>query len=173
MAVNNDVVTLAAPELRYMVSDYVMIGDAYELAGTGFSKLDENYGAQESSKAYISDKNTTTTVKYYEREFPYECDLISSSKVVKAFKDVGELGQTGTDAMFDYVRVNLYEPKETTESNKSFFARRFIVTCVPDSSAGEGASEITMSGTLKVVGDPEVGYFDISTKKFTKNGVSA
>lgn len=173
MSVNKDAVTLASPELRYMVSDYVMIGDAYELAGTGFSKLDENYGAQESSKAYISDKNSTTFIKGYEREFPYECDLISSSAVVKAFKDVGELGLTGTDAMFDYVRVNLYEPKDITESNKSFFARRFIVSCVPDSSAGEGASEITMSGTLKVVGDPEIGYFDIENKKFTKNGAGA
>lgn len=168
MAVN-DTVTLSAPELRYMVSDYIMIDTAYELAGTGFNKLDENYGAQESSKAYINDKNTTTTVTGYNREFPYECDLIASEKVVKAFKDVAELGLTGTNAMFDYVRVNLYEPSAATQDNKSFFARRFIVTCVPDSSAGEGASEITMSGTLKVVGDPEIGKFDIATKKFTKD----
>ena len=44
---------------RYQEAAYIEVGEAYELAGTGFEKLDEEPGAQTSSKKYINDKSST------------------------------------------------------------------------------------------------------------------
>ncbi|MCD8007675.1 MAG: hypothetical protein LUF68_01845, partial [Clostridiales bacterium] len=94
MAVDESVVTLRAPEIRYKIADYLKIDGTWYLCGLGFNTLDETHGAQESSKAYVNDKTTTTWVTGYEREFPYDCDLIISQEPIKALRDEGKKGLT-------------------------------------------------------------------------------
>lgn len=159
--------TKAAPQNRHMIADYLGVDGENYLMGLGFTSINETHGAQESSKTYVNEKTATTWLTGYEREFSYENDLITSEKPVIALRDVGKRGLTGTDAMFDYYRVDLFDPKSKDDTNTSFYARHFIVTAVPDSEEGDGGAELTDSGTLKVVGDMEEGWFDVKAKTFT------
>ena len=57
---------------RYQEAAYIEVGEAYELAGTGFEKLDEEPGAQTSSKKYINDKSSTSSITSYEGTHPLQ-----------------------------------------------------------------------------------------------------
>lgn len=171
MAVTGKKIT--APNNRYEIADYIKIGDEIVLMGLGFTSINETHGAQEASKTYVNDKTATTWVTGYQREFPYEMDLISSEKAVTALRNVGKKGLTGVDAMFEYYKVDLFDPKDSTEANTQFYARHFTVSCVPDSEEGEGGAEITSSGTLKAVGDMEEGYFDVKALTFVATTATA
>ncbi len=167
MAVDSTSVSISAPAYRYEEPDYLKVNGTYYLMGTGFTQLDETHGAQETTKTYINDKTSTSYIKGYQREFPYNYDYIREQPAVNALRQVGRKGLTGTDAMFEYVRVDLNEPKAAADG--TYYARHFIVSAIPDSDTGEGASEIIGSGTLKAVGDMTVGWFDIATKEFTED----
>ena len=173
MAIDSNVVTLTAPKQRYEIADYLKVGDTYYLMGAGFTSINESYGAQEDSKVYVNDKEQTTWLKSFQREFQYDYDLIVSEKAVVALREVGARGLTGTDAMFEYVKVDLFRPKSNDAENSSFYARHFIVSCVPDSEEGEGADTITNSGTLKTVGNMTEGWFDIKTNSFSADANAA
>lgn len=167
MAISSNVANLAAPRKRHEIADYLKVDSAYVLMGSGFTTINENYGAQEDSKVYVNDKEQSTTVDSYQREFPYNCDLIDSQDAVAALREVGERGLTGLDAMFEYVRVDLFQPRSTEANNKEFYARHFIVSCIPSGEEGEGAATITNSGSLKPFGGMTEGWFDVDTKTFT------
>ena len=67
---------------RYQEAAYIEVGETYELAGTGFEKLDEEPGAQTSSKKYINDKSSTSSITSYEGTHPFTADQILSEKVI-------------------------------------------------------------------------------------------
>jgi len=172
MALNSITVNMSAPEKRHQIADYIKIGNAYVLMGLGFSSINESYGAQEDGKAYVNDSEQSSTVTSYQREFSYNCDLIKSEVAVMALLEVGKRGLTGTDAMFEYVRIDLYLPKTSEASNKQFYARYFVVSCIPDSEEGDGAEIVTSSGSLKPYGGMKEGWFDVSTKTFTEDSTA-
>lgn len=92
---------------RYQEAAYIEVGEAYELAGTGFEKLDEEPGAQTSSKKYINDKSSTSSITSYEGTHPFTADQILSEKVIEDFVSIGKLRKTGGDAERSLVRVDL------------------------------------------------------------------
>ena len=57
-----------AVKQRYQEASYLEVADAYELMGTGFTELNEDPGAQTSSKKYINDKSSTSSITSYEGE---------------------------------------------------------------------------------------------------------
>lgn len=173
MAINSTDVKLTAPKQRWEIADYLKVGDTYCLMGSGFTSINETFGAQEDSKVYVNDKEQTTWLKSFQREFPYNNDLIVSEKAVLALREVGQRGLTGTKAMFEYVRVDLFKPKAVGDDNADFYARHFIVSCVPDSEEGEGAETVTGSGSLKTVGNMTEGWFNIKTASFTADDTAA
>lgn len=138
--------------------------EAYELMGVGFTQLDENPGAQEYSQTYINQVTSSSFIRSYQTEFPYNCDMIPSENAVMALYKVGRDHLTGAAAMFRMVDVDLYNPSETANE---YPARRFIVSAVVSGSTGNGGEYIANSGTLKAVGDPVQGTFNTSTKAFT------
>lgn len=152
------------PIMRNQVADYIKIGEDYELMGVGFSSLDENPNAKTMSKTYISQTTGTTVVTSYQTEFPYTADMIHSEAAVMALYKVGRNHLTGADAMFEYVRVDLFDP--IMDQANCFEARRFIVTNEVSNNAGEGGDPLTLAGTLKCVGDLVLGYFDTLEKVF-------
>ena len=168
MAITGNGLNIAAPEKRHSIADYLKTGDTYHLMGTGFTTMNENYGAQEDGKVYVNDKEQSSTVTSYQREFPYNFDLIKSQAAVMALREVGERGLTGTDAMFEYVRVDLFLPQATGNDNTKYYARHFIVSAIPENEEGEGAATITGSGTLKPFGSMTEGWFDVTEKSFTE-----
>lgn len=170
MSIDGTKVKVAATKKRHEIADYLKVGNKFCLMGIGFTSLNEKYGAQEDGKAYVSSKELHTTVTSYQREFPYNCDLIVSEDAIMALREVGERGLTGTDAMFEYVRVDLFMPKSNGDDNAEFYARHFVVSAVTDGEDGEGAETIVDSGTLKPFGDMKEGWFKVGdTAAFTED----
>lgn len=152
---------------RNMIADYLNIGDndkpEFVLMGSGFTSLDESPGAQTETKVYINDKSASTTIKSYETQFSFESELIADEKAIMALYKVGRDHLTGSEAEFDYVRVDLYE----SPIEKGYPARKFKVAAEISDCNGEGGETVVVSGNLNAVGDPVNGTFDISTKTFT------
>lgn len=98
---------------RHQFADYLNLGTStapnYVLMGVGFTTLDESPGAQTSSKKYVNEKTTSTSITSYETQFPFESDLIKSQDAVIALYNVGRNHYTGEDAEFEYVRVELWD----------------------------------------------------------------
>ena len=149
---------------RYQEAAYIEVGETYELAGAGFEKLDEEPGAQTSSKKYINDKSSTSSITSYEGQHPFTADQILSEKVIEDFVSIGKLRKTGKDAERSLVRVDLDKP--VNEQENTFEARCFN-TAVEISSFADNDGELQVEGTLHDKGDPVEGTFNTKTKTFT------
>lgn len=152
---------------RHEFADYLNIQTSetpsWFLMGTGFKTLDENPGAQTSKKKYVNEKSSSSSITSYETKFPFESDLIVQQEPVLALYKVGRDHLTGSDAEFEYVRVELWDKVENKENE--FAARLFRVSAEISSISGE--DEIAVSGNLNAVGDPVDGTFNPTTKVFT------
>lgn len=152
---------------RHEFADYLNIKDAetpdFVLMGTGFTTLDENPGAQTSKKKYVNEAASSSSITSYETTFPFESDLIIQQEAVLALYNVGRNHCTGSDAEFQYVRVELWD--KVPDKDNEFAARLFVVSAEISSISGE--DEIAVSGNLNAVGDPINGTFNTVTKTFT------
>lgn len=160
--------TSRAALLRNTIADYLMVGTAYELMGTGFTSLNESPNAQTDSETYINESTSSSSITGYETEFPYESRLIPSQKAIYKLYKMGRDHATGDDAQLTYIRVDLFNPIGTaTEASAEFTARQFTVANEASDIEGDGGEKISVSGTLHAVGDPVQGKFDTVTKTFT------
>ena len=154
---------------RHDFADYLDIGNSeksnFVLMGTGFTKLDETPGAQTKKKKYINEKASSSSITSYETVFPFESDLIVEQEAVLALYTVGRNHLTGSDAEFQYVRVELWDPKDGDASGSEFAARLFTVSTEISNISGD--DEIAVSGNLNAVGDPVDGTFNTKTRTFT------
>lgn len=152
---------------RHQYADYLNVGTGetpeYVLMGAGFTTLDEEPGAQSESVKYVNEASASSSVVGYETTFPFEAEQIMEEKAIDALYMVGRNHYIGSDAEFEYVRVELWNKSATAEGG--FEARRFIVSAEISSLSGE--NKMTMSGNLNAVGDPVLGTFNTSTKTFT------
>lgn len=155
-----------AVKQRYQETSYLEVADAYELMGTGFTELNEDPGAQTSSKKYINDKSSTSSITGYEGEHGFTADQIPSEKVIKDLISIGKERKTGIDAERNFVRVDLDEKADGDTSGTAFKARMFTVA-VEISSFSDNDGELQVEGTLHDKGDPVLGKFDTKTKTFT------
>ena len=94
---------------RYQEASYLKVSEAFELMGTGFTELNEDPGAQTTSKKYINDKSSTSSITSYEGEHGFTADQIPSEKVIKDLVSIGKERKTGADAEREFVRVDLDE----------------------------------------------------------------
>lgn len=152
---------------RHEFADYLNIQTEdtprFALMGTGFTTLDENPGAQTSKKKYVNEKASSASISSYETVFPFTSDLIVQQEAVLALYNVGRNHYTGSDAEFQYARVELWDKIEGKENE--FAARLFTVSAEISSIGGE--DEIAVSGNLNAVGDPIDGTFNTTTRMFT------
>lgn len=155
--------------LRNTIADYALINGAYELMGTGYTKLDENPGAQSDSEVYINEVTSSASITSYQTEFPYESRLIPSQKAIYHLWKMGRDHAVGDAAQVELVRVELFNPiGEPSETAAEYTARKFLTVNEVSSTTGNGGEKIQVSGTLKAAGDPVQGKFDTVTKKFTE-----
>lgn len=152
---------------RHQFADYLNVKNAdtpeYFLMGTGFTTLDEEPGAQTETKKYVNEKASSKSVVGYETVFPFESDLIKEQEAIIALYNVGRNHCTGSDAEFEYVRVELWDP--VTGKENEFAARKFVVSAEISEISGE--NDIQVSGNLNAVGDFVGGTFNTVTKTFT------
>lgn len=167
MAIDKSSVNVPNPVMRNKVADYLRVNETYELMGVGFETLDESPNAQSMQKTYVNQNTATSIIKSYQTEFPYSADMIISEKAVTALYECGRNHLTGTESMFEYVRVDLFAPVESMEN--TFKARKFIVSNEVSGNTGNGGDPLTLAGTLKCVGDPVFGTFNTQTKEFNED----
>ena len=137
--------------LRHMIADYLNVGTEskpeWALMGTGFTTLDESPGAQTESVKYVN-----------------EAEHIADEKAVDALYQVGRNHYIGSDAEFEYVRVEMWNKAQTGDN--VFEARKFVVSCEVSDYSGENKQVV--KGNLNAVGDPVLGTFDTTQKTFTE-----
>lgn len=161
---------------RDLFADYLNVGTEenpdFVLMGAGFTTMDESPGAQKSTKKYVNETSKSSSITSYETSFPFESDLIKEEKAVIALYNVGRNHYTGSDAEFEYVRVELWDAVEG--STNEFAARKFIVSAEISSIKGE--DEMQVSGNLNAKGDFITGTFNTETRVFTEvdswNGIT-
>jgi len=158
--------------VRSDISDYLLIKATsnFALMGAGFNTLNETVGAQVESKTYINDKTESSTVKGYKTQFAFDTDLIVDTAETVAIEELYNIGrnhEVGSDAEREYIRVELFAPAATS-STRYFKARKFKVAVEVSNFNGAGGETVTASGNLNCVGDPIMGYFDVTTKEFTE-----
>lgn len=156
---------------RYQEVSYLKVSEAFELMGTGFTELNEDPGAQTTSKKYINDKSSTSSITSYEGEHGFTADQIPSEKVIKDLVSIGKERKTGADAEREFVRVDLDEKVEGDTTGTVFKARMFTVAA-EISSFSDNDGELQVEGTLHDKGDPVMGKFDTKTKTFTPDSAT-
>ena len=97
---------------RNQEASNLKVGENFELMGTGFTELNEDPGAQTTSKKYINDKSSTSSITSYEGEHGFTADQIPSEKVIKDLVSIGKERKTGADAEREFVRVDLDDRAE-------------------------------------------------------------
>ena len=162
---------LNAVKQRYQEASYLKVGENFELMGTGFTELNEDPGAQTTSKKYINDKSSTSSITSYEGEHGFTADQIPSEKVIKDLVSIGKERKTGADAEREFVRVDLDEKVEGDTTGTVFKARMFTVAA-EISSFSDNDGELQVEGTLHDKGDPVMGKFDTKTKTFTPDSAT-
>lgn len=120
---------------RHQYADYLNVGTAetpnFVLMGAGFTTLDENPNAQTESVKYVNDVSASSSVVSYETQFPFEAEQIAEEEAIDALYEVGRNHYTGTDAEFDYVRVELWNgvtsyvitSDATVDASKTYYTR--------------------------------------------------
>ncbi|MCI8420453.1 MAG: hypothetical protein HFF79_08140 [Oscillospiraceae bacterium] len=152
---------------RYQFADYLDVRTEektdFVLMGLGFKTLNESPGAQTKSKKYVNEKASSKSVTGYETVFPVTSDLIKDEKAVIALYRVARNHATGSEAEFEYVRVELWDP--VANKKNEFAARKFIVSAEISDISGD--DDIELSGNLNAKGDPIDGTFNTETRTFT------
>lgn len=155
--------------LRHRIADYLNVDKTaskadWKLMGAGFTTLDEEPGAQSDGVKYINEATSSSSIVSYETVFPFEAEHIPSEEAIDALYLVGRNHYTGSDAQFEYVRVELWDPVESEEN--TFQARKFLVSCEISTYSGENKQ--VLSGNLNAVGDPVLGTFNTKTLTFAE-----
>lgn len=149
---------------RYQERAYLKVGENFELMGTGFQELNEDPGAQTTTKRYISDRSSTSSITSYEGEHPFTADQIMSEAVIKDLVQIGKERKVGSDAERELVRVDIDEAVE--EEENTFKARKFEVSA-EISSFSDNDGELQVEGTFHDKGDPVIGKFNTESREFT------
>ncbi len=120
---------------RHQYADYLNVGTQetpdYVLMGAGFTTLDENPNAQSESVKYVNEVSASSSVVSYESQFPFEAEQIADERAIDAIYEVGRNHYTGSDAEFDYVRVELWKGVDsyvltsdtTCDPSKTYYTR--------------------------------------------------
>ena len=114
----------------------------------------------------MCEPSSSSSVVSYTSVFPFEARLIKSQDAVNALYHVGRNHLTGSDAEFEYCRVELWDQKQNASVPvaNTFAARKFLVSAEVSGVSGE--KKQSMSGNLNAVGDPLDGYFNTESKTF-------
>lgn len=152
---------------RKVQANYLKVGEAFELLGTGFTELNESPSAQTSSKRYITQSSTSQSVTGYEWSSSFNADQIVSEKAIEHIRKIGEMQLTGADTEAEYVIVDLDKAAQT----EGYRARKIKVAIAVD-SFDDNDGELGVSGSFLGQSDPVEGTFDISTKTFTEGFIA-
>lgn len=139
----------------------------YAAMNIGFNSADESLNAETSDKQYIGQSAATTVVNRVMPNIAYNMNIEKDDDVVKIFYDCHKLHTT--DKTIEIVHVFTFET--ATENGFPAIKRTYTIQPETGAFAGDGGSEIELTGNLAQVPNSEVkGYFDTTTKTFKADG---
>ena len=150
---------------RRIEVDYIDVNGSIETMMTQFTAVDEKPNAKTTSKRYIGDASSTTTITSYESSCDVEGDQIKNDKVVEYMVRIGEERLTGGDAETDFYQVKLDKP--SNDGDNKFYCRKSVVS-VAVSEFPNNDGDLGLKATLNYKGDPVIGTFDTVTKTFVE-----
>lgn len=157
--------SIGTPILANLVADYIDIGGEtsdIQLIRVA-EELSENPNMQTITKHYTANKSATEIPVGFQTDITFSVDLYKNEEVGGWLRDIAEEQKLGIQA--DYIAVRLYQP--ITGKDNIFYARKFRVSPVIDSVNRVGGEIISISGSMKPVGDVVVGQFDTTTRTFS------
>lgn len=137
---------------------------AFAAMNIGFNSADESLNAETSDKQYIGQASATQVVNRIMPNIAYNMNIENGDPVCELFYECHK--KHITDKQIEIVHVFTFE----TATEAGFPAIKRTYTIQPDSGgfAGEGGSEIELTGNLAQVPNSDVeGYFDTTTLAFT------
>ena len=142
---------------------YLLINNQNEFLGTGFTAIYEKPSAQTKEVRYVCDASTSTSIVSYQWQSDFEGDQIVNEKAIEWIVQNAKEMKTGGDCETEYVKVDLDREAKTA----GYYARQFHVA-VQIEEFPNNDGDLGMSGVFMGLGDPKIGTFDPSTKKFTE-----
>lgn len=155
-------------EMREKLMHFLNIGTEekpkYVLLGDGITSLTENFNPETDTKHYIHQSNGSSSVKSYAPSISVEKEYIKDEELQKWIDEKMRLLPTGSNAIADYIRVNIFD---ITDAEGSYKAVKRKCTYQFDSTGGDAGGEWMNSITLGGVGDGIQGTFNVKTRTFT------
>lgn len=153
---------------RIKQANYLKVGEEYVFLGFSFTNLTEKPSPKTTSKRYVGNANSSTSITSYEWSTDFEGDQIESDKAVDHIRNIGEMCLTGSDAESEYLIVDM-DKEASTEGG--YRARKFNVAIQVD-EFGDNDGELQLSGSFLGLGDPVVGTFTKDTKTFEEGFIA-
>lgn len=136
-------------EMREKLMHFFNIGtsdvEKYVLLGDGITSLSEEFNAESETKQYINQKNGTTNIKSYTPSISVEKEYIKDDELQAWMNEKIKILPTGSEAMSDYVRVNILE---TPTEAGVYPAVKRKCSYQFDSIGGDAGSELMNNMTL-------------------------
>ena len=138
--------------------------EKYERFGKGFTGLNKSQNPQVETEQYIDDINATSNITALQSQMAYTGSRVVGDPVNDFIAGLED--KIGSDVVTTIVKVNLWE---SAGSPANTYTAKLYNVAVAAASTGDlaGGKSQTLSGTIYINGDPVVGKFDTSTKKFT------
>lgn len=149
---------------RIKQANYLKVGEDFVFLGFSFTNLTEKPSPNTTSKRYVGNANSSTSITSYEWSTDFEGDQIESDEAVEYIRNIGEMCLTGNDAEAEYIIVDM-DKESTTEGG--YRARKFNVAIQVD-EFGDNDGELQLSGSFLGLGDPVEGTFTKETKDFAE-----
>lgn len=150
---------------RRIEADYLLVNGVLETMMTQFTAVDEKPGAKTTTKRYIGDASSTSTITSYESSCDLEGDQIKNDNVIKFLTSIGKERKTGEDTETEFYQVELDRP--SNDGDNKFYCRKSTVS-VEISEFPNNDGDLGLKGVLHYKGDPIVGTFDTTTKIFVE-----
>lgn len=144
---------------------YLEIDGTNQLIGEGVLSLKTSTNPQTKTKQYIHDKNARGGLSGYQPTMTLTAEGYSGDPVMDYIMELGRTLKLG-----DNVKTKLTTVDRWTDSNGAACkaVQRAVVISVTDPGSNEGGNALTVEVTISADGDPVIGTFAVSTKKFTK-----
>lgn len=149
---------------RIKQANYLKVGEAFEFLGFTMTNLTEKPSPQTTSKRYVGNANSSTSITSYEWSTDFEGDQIESDNAVEYIRNIGEMCLTGADAETEYLIVDM-DKESATEGG--YRARKFNIAIQVDEFA-DNDGELQLSGSFLALGDPVEGTFTKDSKTFAE-----
>lgn len=148
---------LAREQLEHYISKD--IAGPYTRLGLGFSSLDNDLSANETTTSYITG-SSSTTVTGYTVSWSIDGEIVTGNTANIMLHKMAVNRDKGTDARIYFLNVRRWEDGTISGSYRGY---RQACSFSPSSDGGGDAdSTVTFSGTLNASGDPVHGDIEIT-----------